>query len=65
MNTKKWFLSKTNWLNFIALALTVLTFPQLGDIVPATWLPSIGVITAFGNWILRNYSSQPIPPTSL
>ena len=38
--------------NILALVVAALTLPELGEIVPVTWLPTIGAITSIANLIL-------------
>lgn len=60
MDTKPFFLSKTEWLNIIALVLAVLAIPEFVAVVPTAWLPYIALLTAVGNMILRTISDKPI-----
>ena len=38
--------------NILALVVAALTLPELGEIVPVAWLPTIGAITSIANLIL-------------
>ena len=54
-------LSKTNWFNTLSLILFILALPNFVAVVPERYLPTIGILTAVGNYILRTYfTSQPI-----
>jgi hypothetical protein len=57
---KVWYLSRTLWLNAIAFVVAVLTLPNLGAVVPSSWLPGIGLLTAIGNMALRFATTQPL-----
>lgn len=60
MLTKKWYQSKTVWLNLIASLLGILAFlnadllKSLGITDPSKLLSVIGIITTIGNLILRS-----------
>lgn len=59
MYTKKWYQSKTVWLNLIASLLGILGYfnadllLSIGVTNPAKFISIIGVITTIGNVILR------------
>jgi hypothetical protein len=57
---KPWYLSRTLWLNAIAFTVMLLTLPELGALVPASWRPIIGVLVAAGNMALRFSTAQPL-----
>ena len=53
--------SKTVWLNLIAFVLLVLSLPQLGDVISASAVPWIALITAVLNGVLRIFfTAQPL-----
>lgn len=66
MQTKKWYESKTIWLNLVSTVLAVLgiidanVLHLLGVSNPASFLGVLGVITTILNIILRSGNVKPI-----
>ena len=61
MTIKSPYLSKTMWLNIIGFIVLILALPQLGSVIPVSWVPYDALILAIGNTALRYFStSQPI-----
>ena len=55
VEVKSPFASLTNWTALITTAIGFLSMPELGKIVPVTWLPYILAVIGFLNLVLRNF----------
>lgn len=56
---KHFLLSKSLWLNAIAFVLFVLALPQFVSVIPESYLPIIGLVTAVLNGALRIFFVNP------
>lgn len=57
---KPFWQSKTVWFNLVTAVLAVLALPEFVHLVPTSWLPYIGLVSAIGNTVLRSVSTQPL-----
>ena len=60
MDTKKWYLSKTEWFNVVTILVGIAALPEFLSILPEAWLPYIVFVNAAGNMYLRTITNQGI-----
>lgn len=58
--TKKWYQSKTIWLNIITGVLAILALPEFISLLPVSELPYVALVNAVGNAILRMINTTTI-----
>lgn len=56
--SKKWYLSKALWFNFLTGVLAVLALPEFVALVPSEALQYLAMINAVGNMLLRLITSE-------
>ena len=60
MNTKKWYASKTLWINGVAALVACLS--ALDTVVPAEYLPYVMAAAGIANIVLRLLKNEQIKP---
>jgi len=60
MPSKKWYASKTLWINGIAVLLAAIT--ALDKLIPAEWLPYMIAVQGIANIVLRLLKNEQITP---
>ena len=60
MNTKKWYASKTLWINGVAALVAVLS--ALDTVVPSEYLPYVMAAAGIANIVLRLLKNEQVKP---
>ena len=60
---KRWYKSRTLWLNFASVILAIAAMPQTLAVIPLDWLPWVGLVVGLGNKFLRFDTDTAIGPT--
>jgi fluoride ion exporter CrcB/FEX len=60
VETKRWFHSKTLWVNVIGTLIAILSLTEFMAVIPKEWTPSILLVIGVLNIILRSITTQPI-----
>jgi hypothetical protein len=60
VTTKRWFESRTVWLNVIGFVLGMLSLTEFMMIIPQSWGPYIAAVVAILNFALRYFTVSPI-----